>query len=207
MVVPHVEDLGAHVGELLRRLRDTDRWYQPRVQRVDDLSLRLRGRLSAIGTEAGLRVKAVESALGRIKPDRVIEMLRIKLHAFEASLLQATRRVVQDRNQRVAVLAQGVARALSKESVQQRRYALVSLSERLAAARLRIIDDHLMRLKGVCARLEAVSPQAVLNRGFGIVYSRGVHIRSVASVKEGASLDIRVADGVISGLVQSSRRE
>jgi exodeoxyribonuclease VII large subunit len=158
MVVPHKDDLLNYVLELNRRLRDTDRWYEPKVQRVDDLSLRLRSRLVAVSTEASLKVKAAESALGRIKPNRVIEFLGLKLFAFETRLSESIKRDLRDRS---------------------------------------------VKLDSLMARLEALSPQSALNRGFSVLYSRGVHIRSVADVRPGDPLEARVSDGIITGVVKN----
>jgi exodeoxyribonuclease VII large subunit len=157
MVVPHVEDLLFHISELNRRLGDTDRWYQPRVQRVDELSLRLKSRLVSVSKEAALKVKAAESHLSRIKPDRVLELLGLKLLAFEKRLSDAARRDKRDRQNKLETLN---------------------------------------------SRLEALSPQSVLNRGFSVLYSKGAHVRSVLDVKSGDSLEARVADGVITGVVR-----
>jgi exodeoxyribonuclease VII large subunit len=156
MVVPHLEDLLFHISELNRRLRDTDRWYQPRVQRVDELSLRLKSRLVSVSKEAALKVKAAEATLSRIKPDRVIELLGLKLLAFEKRLSDAARRDKRDR---------------------------------------------LNKLEALNSRLEALSPQSVLNRGFSVLYSKGAHVRSVLDVKRGDPIEVRVADGIITGVV------
>jgi exodeoxyribonuclease VII large subunit len=203
MVVPHVEDLRAHIDELARRLADTDRWYQPRVQRVDELSLRLRSRLGALATEAQLRLKAAESALVRIKPHRVMELLRVKLGTLDVRLTESLRRGIRERALGVDIVAQRLARALSPETLRQQRTVVESLAERLSVTRTRIVDVHRARFESAQARLESVSPQAVLNRGFSIVYSRGAHVRSVVSVSPGDPLDIRVADGVINSIVGS----
>jgi exodeoxyribonuclease VII large subunit len=207
MVVPHVQDLQLRVTELERRLRDTDWWYQPRVQRVDDLSLRLQARLTAVATEAALRVKAVESALGRIKPNRIVEFLRLKLSSFNGRLGEAVRRVHRDQQQCVTVMEQRLRRACAPDRLRQLGLILDSLAERLKTSHIRTIDERRMRLDGVRARLEAVNPQSVLQRGFSIVYSKGVHVRSVESVQERDPLDIRVADGVISVVVSNRKGE
>lgn len=207
MVVPHVEDLQFRVAELERRLRDTDRWYQPRVQRVDELSLRLRSRLSAVATEAALRVKAVESALGRIKPNRIIEFLQLKLSSFNNRLVEAVRRALREQRQYVEVMEQRLARSFAPDRLRQQGATLHSLAERLKAAHVRTLDGQRMRVDGVSARLEAVSPLAVLHRGFSIVYSKGVNVRSVDAVKEFEPLDIRVADGLISVVVSAKKGE
>jgi exonuclease VII large subunit len=58
---------------------------------------------------------------------------------------------------------------------------------------------------GMWKRLEAVSPQAVLSRGFGIVYVQGRSVKSVSEVSVGNAFDVRLADGVVSGLIEATR--
>ena len=119
--------------------------------------MRLRSRLSSVSKEAALKVKVAESTLSRIKPDRVLDLLELKLLAFEKRLSDAARRDKRDR---------------------------------------------VNKLEALNSRLEALSPQSVLNRGFSVLYSKGIHIRSVFDVKNGDSLEARVADGVITGIVR-----
>ena len=63
------------------------------------------------------------------------------------------------------------------------------------AAQLR---EATVRLEGLAARLESVSYMKVLERGFALVTDpRGVAISSAASVKPGADLRLRFADGEV----------
>jgi exodeoxyribonuclease VII large subunit len=179
MVVPKRDDLLEYVKELSRRLNDTDRWLQPRAQRVDELSLRLRARLMAVGSDARLKLRAAESSLARIKPDRVLALLKLRVDTCGGRLSEGVRRM---RLERAKVLD-------------------IWDGRRVAAGGRLLLSYH-QRLSRVVERLEAVSPQAVLNRGFAVVYSRGGHVRSIAEVAAGDPLDVRVADGVIKGLVK-----
>ncbi len=201
MVVPKVSDLLARLSELEGRLRDTDRWFQPRVQRVDDLSLRLQSRLMAVGKEAGLRLKAAEASLARIRPDRVLELLTLRLRGLESRLTESVRRGQRDRIRVLTDYAQRLARSLTTEDIRQRDAQVQRLGERLASAVGRAVSSAHDRMIASQARLEGVSPQAVLARGYSIVYSKERHVRSVADVAQGDSIEVRVVDGVITGKV------
>ena len=201
MVVPKVTDLLARLSELEGRLGDTDRWFQPRVQRVDDLSLRLQSRLMAVGKEASLRLKAAESALARIRPDRVLQLLALRLNALESRLTGALQRGQSERSRLLADYTQRLARSLAPSDVRQRDVQVQMLGERLASAAARAVGSARDRLLATQARLEAVSPQAVLARGYSIVYAGAKHVRSAADVARGDAIEVRVVDGVITGRV------
>jgi exodeoxyribonuclease VII large subunit len=51
------------------------------------------------------------------------------------------------------------------------------------------------RLIGTVARLDALSPLAVLQRGYAVVRRDGQLVRSIAEVSSGDQLSVRVADG------------
>jgi exodeoxyribonuclease VII large subunit len=79
------------------------------------------------------------------------------------------------------------------------------LWQRLSLAKTRAVEVAKERLGAIVARLEAVNPEAVLARGYSIVYTRSKHIRSINDVIRDETIDIRVSDGVISGIVRSQR--
>ena len=63
------------------------------------------------------------------------------------------------------------------------------------------------RLEGTGARLESVSPLAVLQRGYALVSDPAGHpLTSAASVKPGARLKLRFADGEVAATADGRRR-
>jgi exodeoxyribonuclease VII large subunit len=201
MVVPKVTDLLARLAELEGRLRNTDRWFQPRVQRVDELSLRLQSRLMAVGTEAGLRLKAAEASLARIRPDRVLQLLSLRLKGLETRLTGSLQRGQSERARLLADHTQRLGRSFTLSDLRQRDAPVQRLGDRLASAAGRAVSGARDRMVATQARLKAVSPQAVLARGYSIVYSKERHVRSIADVGRGDSIEVRVIDGVITGTV------
>ena len=184
MCVPKVSDLLTRVAELDRRLKDTDRWLQPRAQRVDELAGRLGARITGALTEARLHVKSAESALARIRPDRVIEMLSARVKGLHEKLLQSGRTSAQ----------------LASRSVD-------TLAARLGTASSRRVEAVAQKVEHLGLRLESLSPQRVLERGYSIVSSGGRHIRSVVEVSPGGPIEVSLADGVISGEVKKVSKE
>lgn len=182
MVVPRVSDLQTRLGELERRLGQTDRWLQPRAQRVDELTLRLNSRIQACSKEATLRVRAAEAALARIKPDRVLQLLWLRCETAQKALRDVVSRRRED----------------SVNTLQR----LVERLERSASRRVELAWE---RVNSEAGRLRALSPQAVLERGYSIVTSKGSNVRSVDQIAVGDGFDLRLSDGIVSGTVVSLR--
>lgn len=182
MVVPRVSDLLARITELERRLLQTDRWLQPRAQRVDELSMRLHARMSSINKEASLRLRAAEAALSRIKPDRVLQLLLMRCDGLERGLRDSVRRRVSNVRDSIRISA-----------------------ERLERETRRRIEVARERVHGTAGRLHALSPQAVLERGYSIVTRHGKNARSVEQFSLGEEFDLRLSDGMITGSVISIR--
>jgi exodeoxyribonuclease VII large subunit len=73
---------------------------------------------------------------------------------------------------------------------------VVLLSQRLAAPLPSRLREAQLRLQNLAARLDAVSYEAVLARGFALVTNaKGAPIQSAAAVTPGAALNLRFADG------------
>ena len=62
------------------------------------------------------------------------------------------------------------------------------------------------RLEGAAARLESVSPSAVLSRGYALVTnSAGVPITNAANVKPGAKMRLHFADGEVAATADGGK--
>jgi exodeoxyribonuclease VII large subunit len=138
--------------------------------------------MAAINKEATLRLRAAESALSRIKPDRVLQLLGMRCDVLERALRDA------------------VVRRLSNATDLIERK-----SEKLERDVRRRIEFARERVNGTAGRLHALSPQAVLERGYSIVTARGTNVRSIEQLSLGAEFDLRLSDGIVSGSVLSIR--
>jgi exodeoxyribonuclease VII large subunit len=73
-----------------------------------------------------------------------------------------------------------------------------------------VLREALVRLDGAAARLESVSPEAVLRRGYALVFDEADHpVASAAGVRPGRTLRLRFADGeakVVGGEARVSRQ-
>jgi exodeoxyribonuclease VII large subunit len=207
MVVPKVSDLLQRVGECERRLRDFDRWLQPLVQRIDELSLRLDTRASVIVAEAKLRITAAEAKLGSIRPDKVFEILRGKIESLHGRLFRKGVSSSERLSTAITQLRERLRRAVPIEKIEQHRAVVDALGGRLLVGASRSVDDARNIVTGLGLRLESINPQRVLERGYSIVRVKGKNVRSIAEVSEGDGMDISVSDGLVVGTVTGRSKE
>jgi len=207
LVVPKVADLLASVAELERRLKDIDRWLQPRVQRVDELSLRLDSRLVSVVEHAQLRLRAADAMVSGIRPDRVLELLSARVDGLFQRLRRAGGSTLQLEQRSVETLAERLMRAIPPDSLERRALQLEGLARRLSVHASRQMEGARTTLGAFEARLSALDPARVLGRGYSIVSIDGRPVRSIADVRVGAGIEVAMLDGVASGTVSEVKEE
>jgi exodeoxyribonuclease VII large subunit len=207
MVVPKVSDLLVRVAELERRLRDSDRWLQPKVQRIDELCLRFDARIGAVVNQARLRLKAAEATLAVIRPDRVLELIRSRVDAFQQRLQRSSVQELAASKLALSTIATRLQRAAPREAVARLQGDVESLAGRLHGAAGRVFELNAQRVTHSAARLAALSPERVLERGYGIVRIAGRHVRSADDARAGAEVEVALADGTIFSTVTKHTKE
>ncbi|GAN54167.1 exodeoxyribonuclease VII large subunit [Tanticharoenia sakaeratensis] len=137
--------------------------------RLDDRSQRLDLALPARLRDAHARLVMIERRLPG--PDTLIERRRARLSLAGPALRAGLRQLLERRHRALAGL---------------------SLPPSLPSSAIRL---QRARLDGVVGRLEAVSPRAVLARGYALVESRGHPVTQAAQLKPGARVRLHFADG------------
>lgn len=142
------------------------------------------------------------------------------LHARGERTLAATRGRLLELQHRLAGLHPR-ARILARRTALgelERRLAAVALGSRLAKARAELgalearrdaavraaLERRRAELGRIGAGLAALSPLAVLDRGYAMVRKDGVVVRDAAAVRAGDRLEVRLARGVLGVTVESS---
>ncbi len=181
LVVPKADDLLFTINRQLLRLR------QAMVRRRQLARLELNS----------LRQRLAHEATPTALPARRLDDLR-------ATLRQAMLHLARENAHRVALLAQRL-RGLSPQNGvrQQRRQADYALS-RLRHNGRTIIRLRRQRLDALQARLEALSPLAVLSRGYAIVLGEDGHaLTRAAEARHDERLDIRLHEGRLTAKVET----
>ena len=132
----------------------------------------------------------------------MLALLRLRFDGLYGRLVDALSRAQRERVRAVGDLALRLPRAFTVNDIRARRDPVEVLYARLRIAATRSFDDATQYAQALDARLEGVSPQAALARGYSIVYSRKKNVRRVSDVQAGDQIDVRVLDGIIRGVVQ-----
>jgi exodeoxyribonuclease VII large subunit len=177
------------------------------VQRIDELSLRLDTRSTAVVAEARLRIKAAEAKLGSIRPDKVIELLRGRIELFHGRLFRIGISSTERLSTTVTQLRERLRRAIPNEKIFQHRLVVDALGGRLLIGATRGVEDARNKVMGLGVRLESINPQRVLERGYSIVRVKGKNVRSIDEVVDGDGMEISVSDGLVLGTVTGRSKE
>lgn len=111
---------------------------------------------------------------------------------------------LRTRQNRVANLAATVLRHDPRQALALARGRLLPLRARLERSMERLLHDSISALDALDARLHALSPLAVLERGYALVLdANGALLRSTAQIAPGSTLTTRMADGSFSSRVES----
>jgi exodeoxyribonuclease VII large subunit len=186
LVVPSFEELEHRLAETTRRLMRDGR----RI--IAEARLRLDGELGrgaqALKTQLARRRRALDGDQKRLAGLHP----RARLHRDRAALDQLTRRL----------LAWPEAR-LPREHQQ-----LEQLGQRLALRMTQALDGRKRTLALAAGRLDAMSPLAVLQRGYALARRADGHVLvDAAQVEPGDSLEVKLARGRLDCRVQSVRPE
>ncbi|MBE0487898.1 MAG: exodeoxyribonuclease VII large subunit [Halomonas sp.] len=174
-LVPDQRELARRLAALETRLaRTAEGRLEREAQRLDHLRARLR--------HPGEVLVRRREALG---------LLQGRLDRAMAARLETERRHQQQLATRLA--AHGPARRLTEASER-----LARAQARLHAAMPRQLASHRQQLAAVVRELQAVSPLAVLGRGYAILQdARGQVVRRATDTAPGQTLSARLGEGIL----------
>jgi exodeoxyribonuclease VII large subunit len=154
------------------------------------------------GAVAG-EIDALVHGLLRAALARTRELRRALGSATRALRVQAPTARLAARRARLA----GLSRALlvaGAALASERRGVLRPLAARLAARARRLVPERRARLATAAARLDALSPLAVLGRGYALARGpRGEILRDARQVAPGDEISLRLARGALRAEVRS----
>ncbi|HEY4867610.1 MAG TPA: exodeoxyribonuclease VII large subunit [Candidatus Dormibacteraeota bacterium] len=185
-VVPRKADLVAQLSDRRRRLdRETRRRVLTETESLAERRRRLGQALPALLRRRSDRLERLRAELARLSPNRQVERRQEHLLGLGSRLATAGNRTLRDRS--------------------------ASLEGRRVHARLRrAVDERLrgaeMALAQRRRRLEALSPDLVLARGYSITLDeRGRLLRSASDTAPDREIQVRLAEGALSAQVREVR--
>lgn len=182
LVVPKRSDLLKLLAEYERRLSETRHWFDPLVQRLDELTMRLDSGINSLVKHARLHVDAYGAKVQALEPSRLINLF----------------------SSRVDLLSQRIATHGIKQ-LRNLEARLQSVQLRLGSASVLYLKNRRQKLETLYAKCDALSPQRVLERGFSVVESKNQIVTSSKDLKTGDQLNIRFARGSAATVVQSTK--
>jgi exodeoxyribonuclease VII large subunit len=149
------------------------------------------------------RRAATPSAAAEIVVPARAELLG-QLQSLATRLSVAVRRQVERKRERLERAANRPVLLRPEGRLQQDRQRLDQLQERLEAAFRKGLERRSLRLGSLAGRLDALSPLAVLGRGYAIAFDKaGRPVRQAARMQPGDLLRVRVAEGALACRVEA----
>jgi exodeoxyribonuclease VII large subunit len=168
---------------------------------------RLRQRMQRCASAGVARQRQHVISLGRTS---LFQMPRARLdeaaqrldHA--ADLLRRCSRAALDRlRHRLTEFETSMRQHRPDQQIRLRQQHLTTLVPRLQQAYARSLADRRHRLAAAAEKLRLLSPEAILSRGYAVVYREdGTVVRSVTQVTAGSVVKTRVADGTFQAEVR-----
>jgi exodeoxyribonuclease VII large subunit len=185
-VVPRKADLLDQLGQRRRRLdRETRRRVLTETERLSERQRRLAQSLPALLQRRRDRLERLRGELARLSPSRQLDRRRDHLNGLRNRLALAAQRTLRDRS--AALEGRRVPARLRREVDERLRGAEVGLAQRRR-------------------RLEALSPELVLARGYSITLDEeGRLLRSAEETAPDRGIQVRLARGTLSARVEEVR--
>lgn len=175
------------------------------LERLERGGGRLGQGFDALFARAQERLSRVESSRVLADPSTLVELRQRSLAAAQARFLSAVVRSVDRVRGRVESAQRALARVRPEHQLALRQTRLELAGAGLPRAARRGRELAAERLERAQARLEALSPLAVLQRGYSITHRKGERapLLSAREVREGDELETRTAEGLVRSRVLS----
>ncbi|MFO7838867.1 MAG: exodeoxyribonuclease VII large subunit [Desulfosalsimonadaceae bacterium] len=144
-----------------------------------------------------------------VHPGRRMDDLRLRLDELSGRLQAALQRQIGMEKERLAWRTQRLHANSPAILLQTRRQHLDQLGERLCSAAKSVVRTRAMQAEALNARLNALNPAAVLQRGYSIArrQSDKTIIRDAAEVETGEILEILLARGRLTSCVKGRQED
>jgi exodeoxyribonuclease VII large subunit len=168
------------------------------------------GRRLAVRMQHGLqreqeRLGWLEKRLGR--PEQRIQQTAQQLDELEARMRRQLQQRLALPGQRLVQLQRRLTSRDPRALLALNEQRLNGLLRRLPLPLPRQIRDRQRDLTQLSHRLHAVSPLAVLGRGYSITFRDGAAVRSTADLRSGDVLSTRLRDGTVTSIISAVTKD
>ncbi len=171
--------------------------------------------ISAVGHESDFTICDFVADMRAPTPSAAAELavpdaseLSAKILALESRLKASlSGRVVRARKELDSLMSRRVMRSPSV-ILDDKNMRLATITEKLEGTYGKIVADKRSQFLQKISQLEALSPLAVLSRGYSVAFDeKGALVKSVSDVKSGEKITLRVSDGRINAEVCGAVKE
>jgi len=161
----------------------------------------LRFRLSELGRFLADRVGGRGFVMAQARIGRLSQ--RVDDYTFRLSRILASGEPVRRASQKIERF-DGAAPALIEDRLDRMRRRMNAAGDVLSRGMKAVLGGRRQRYSGLVEMLDALSPLAVLDRGYAVVRTgQGVVVRSASDVELDSSIDVRLSEGRIQARVTS----
>lgn len=176
-------------------------------ERIQALAARVHraGRFHLISARQRYARLSSESVLNRLRD--AVSRRDQRIDEFSLRLNAAASRRLRVQNQRLALLSERLQRQNIAIRIATTQRRLQNATERLLRTSAQAISVNQTRLDRASTRLEALSPLAVLSRGYALVYAEdGALLRSASDTAPGQTIRARLAEGTLTAKVSGNEQ-
>ena len=158
--------------------------------------------ISAVGHEtdftisdfvADRRAATPSEAAELVVPDK--RQIEKNLSAFELQLRQNIYKMIEEQRRRLESIEKNVLFRTPTERINQYRQTVDELKRTLIAEVIHRVQLHKKELQALTGKLDALSPRAILERGYSICLKEQKVVRSVRDITTGDMLRVLFQDG------------
>ena len=170
--------------------------------------------ISAVGHEtdftisdfvADRRAATPSEAAELVVPDK--RQIEKNLSAFELQLRQNIYKMIEEQRRRLESIEKNVLFRTPTERINQYRQTVDELKKTLIAEVIHRVQLHKKELQALTGRLDALSPRAILERGYSICLKEQKVVRSVKDITTGDMLRVLFQDGEAISEVKDKKHE
>ncbi|MFD2170898.1 exodeoxyribonuclease VII large subunit [Tumebacillus lipolyticus] len=167
--------------------------------RVELLTARLHRAIEGRLRDGKLRMKRIESSIAFTRPTHQLHLRQQLVDSAEDRMQLALTKLVSSRSRRFSQLEGRLLRTSPVERAKRMEQSLQYLGNRLQRAAADLVERDQSKLDRMLDKLEALSPLAVMKRGYSLAYAGDKErlIKSIEEVQLGERVQVRVADGWI----------
>jgi exodeoxyribonuclease VII large subunit len=176
-------------------------------QRIDAANLRLQRAVSRSLADGRQRLQLLSGSRAFKLVESRIQQAQQRVDDLGSRAAAALKTLVAQRRSRHAQMGQRLEKVNPLQVLQRRRAQLTLAWTRLRHAILHVLEPGRTRLQGAAGKLDALSPLAILARGYAICQDARGHIVTDASrVAAGDPVSVRLSQGSLDCRVSAIRK-